>query len=442
MGLVEQHDFSRSGQRLKVAIAGFGVEGKAILKYLQAQGGAMDITVLDQTEVSIPEGVNKEIGPLVFDGELAYDIVWRASPAIAPQRLQTSGQVMTMTQEFFARCPAPIIGVTGSKGKGTTSALCAEILKRAGAKVHLVGNIGRPALEALEQIKSDDIVVFELSSFQLWDLKVSPQVAVVLMIEPEHLDVHSDLNDYVQAKSNITRWQAPNDVTIYYPDNPLTAQAAEVGLGRKIKILTREGANIVDDKLVVDGQTICPTKEFGLLGEHNHANIAAALTAAWQFRQDVDAAATAIKAFKGLPHRLELISTKNGVGYIDDSISTTPSSALAAIKAFHQPKVIILGGSDKGSDYSALAQELADSDSVIKALLIGATTGKIRVELDKCGFKSYESLAGGMEVVVKRAAELAPKGSVVLLSPACASFDMFKDYLDRSAQFKAAVDKL
>ena len=167
----------------------------------------------------------------------------------------------------------------------------------------------------------------------------------------------------------------------------------------------------------------------------------AALTAAWQLEKGPKAAAKAIREFKGLPHRLQIIADKKGIKFVDDSISTTPTSAMAALEAFNGPKVIILGGSDKGADFTPLAKQLSQSRET-KALLMGETTGKIRVCLENAGFKSYESIAGGMSIVVKRAAELANVGGCVLLSPACASFDMFEDYKDRAEQFKAAVEKL
>ena len=438
---MERKDFVSSGKRLKVAIAGFGIEGRAILDYLKVRGGDMDITVLDQGPVDVPKGVEAVLGADVFDRELDYDLVWRASPSIAPSRLKTGGEVTTMTQEFFSECPAPIIGVTGTKGKGTTAALTADILKAAGKPVHLLGNIGVPALSKLPEIKAEDIVVFELSSFQLWDLKQSPHVAVVLMIEPDHLDVHSDLDDYLNAKSNIARWQQLDDAVIYDGSNPLSVRVGEVGLGKKLKLPSATTAVIKTDVLSIDGQEICPVADFGLIGQHNHLNIMAALTAAWQYEKAPKAAAKAIREFKGLPHRLQVIADKQGIKFVDDSISTTPTSAIAAIKSFDGPKVIILGGSDKGADFNPLAKELSQRNDT-KALLMGETTGKIRVCLDNAGFKSYESLAGGMDTVVKRASELAGAGGSVLLSPACASFDMFKDYKDRAEQFKAAVDKL
>jgi UDP-N-acetylmuramoylalanine--D-glutamate ligase len=331
--------------------------------------------------------------------------------------------------------------VTGTKGKGTTATLISQILTASGQRAQLVGNIGRPALELLADIKSADVVIYELSSFQLWDIKQSPQLAVVLMIEPEHLDKHESLDDYVAAKSNIARWQSSDDRVIYHPSNKLSAKVAGVGLGKKLKYLSPQGAHIRDGQLVIEEQVICSVKDFGLLGEHNHENIAAALTASWLFSQDAAAAAKVIKGFKGLPHRLQIAAVKKGVSYVDDSFATTPATTAAAANSFTQPKVMIIGGSDKGSEYGGRAKVLAKSN-IRRILLIGQMAPVIESELKNAGLTNYEIVSGGMDRIVARSAELAEAGDVVLLSPACASFDMFKDYIDRAEQFKAAVESL
>ncbi|HEX9679095.1 MAG TPA: UDP-N-acetylmuramoyl-L-alanine--D-glutamate ligase [Candidatus Saccharimonadales bacterium] len=444
MGLIDRRDTPLSGQRRTVAIAGFGLEGKSILEYLQKQGGESDITILDQQpnpKIPVPDGVSADLRPTVFESELNYDQVWRASPQIAPQRLKAAGELRTLTQEFFANCPAPIIGVTGTKGKGTTSTLIAKILEADKQTVHLVGNIGQPALSVLDKIKATDYVVFELSSFQLWDLKQSPQVAVVLMVEPEHLDVHDGLDDYIQAKCNIARWQGPDDVVIYHSDNQLSAKIASVGLGKKIKYLTTEGAHIRGGEILINEQNICSVEAVALPGKHNLENICAAVTAAWQYTQNTQAIKQVVTSFKGLPHRLQLVSVKNGVEYVDDSFGTTPQTAIAAIESYSEPKILILGGSDKGSNFEELAAAVK-SGGVKKVLLIGQMAQSIRATLDKIGYKQYVKASGSMSDIVKQAASMAVKGDVVLLSPACASFDMFKNYVDRADQFVAAVRDL
>ena len=439
MGLMQPRQTHDSSQRLRVAIAGFDVEGRATYEYL-SQRPDVEITVIDQQDVEVPAGVSKLTGPEVFAGELDFDEIWR-TPGLAPGKLKTAGQITSGTIEFFKKCPAKIIGVTGTKGKGTTASLIARILKTSGQRVHLVGNIGRPALKALPSIQPNDIVVFELSSFQLWDLKQSPQVAVVVMIEPDHLDVHKDMDDYLSAKSNIVRWQSTEDTTVFFSGDELSAKVASSGLGRKLPVPDTETAQISQGVLSVEGQDICSAEEFGLLGEHNHANVLAASVASWQFSQNVEAMAEAIRGFKGLPHRLQLIASKNGVDFVDDSISTTPTSAIAALRAFEGPKAIILGGSDKGSEFDKLASELA-SQQQVKAVLIGQTASKIKRALDRAGYKDYEMVSGGMMEIVRTAVTNLGGSGTVLLSPACASFDMFDDYQDRADKFKQAVQGL
>lgn len=436
---MQPREFNASGQLRRVAIAGFDVEGKATYDYLKDQPDVA-ITILDEKPVAVPPGVAANLGKQVFDGILDFDEIWR-TPGLAPRRLHTSGEVTSGTIEFFKRCPAPIIGITGSKGKGTTATLTANILERSGQTVHLVGNIGQPALRKLPVVKSRDVVVFELSSFQLWDLAASPQVAVVVMVEPDHLDVHASLSEYLTAKSNIARWQSTDDVVIFAGDNELSQKVASPGLGRKLPLMSPPAAWLKDDWLMMDNAAICSVSDFGLPGVHNHLNIAAAVTAAWQFAQDPSAAASAIKEFKGLPHRLQLIATKNKLSFVDDSISTTPSAAIAAIKAFPGPKAIILGGSDKGANFDELAVELSAQDGA-KAVLVGQTAPKIQQALDKAGFKDYDRVAGGMSEIVQAAIKMLGGAGTVLLSPACASFDMFKDYQDRAEKFKKIVEDL
>lgn len=438
MALIQRQD--QAGERLKVAIAGFELEGQATYRYLRRKG-EYDITVLDErTDISPPNGVASQLGPDVFSEELKFDQVWRTA-GLPPSKIKTSGQITSATSEFLARCPAPVIGVTGAKGKGTTATIISQILKASKLTVHLVGNIGQPALDVLDQVQPEDFVVFELSSFQLWDVKQSPEVAVVLMVEPEHLDKHTSLEDYLQAKSNIARWQGEGDVVIYHPTNKLSAKVAKVGLGKKIRYFHPEGAHIQDGYLTIEGHRICLVEEFGLPGQHNHENIAAAVTAAWRFSQNAMAFKQAITGFKGLPHRLEIIGEKDGVRYVDDSIATTPSAAIAALESFNEPKVLILGGSDKGADFKPLAKALTKAD-IRRVLLIGQMADTLEVTLKKAHFTNYEKVEGKMSDIVAKASAVAKTGDVVLLSPACASFDMFKDYQDRAEQFKAAVKTL
>lgn len=429
----------------KIALVGFGRENESAYRHFARQGH--DITIFDESlspALPVPSGVKANLGKdktsLLFEG--GFDLVLR-TPPINPSRLRGL-PVWSATREFFAQCPAPIIGVTGTKGKGTTASLIDSILRAAGIKCHLVGNIGKPALDILDNLKGDEVVVYELSSFQLWDMEQSPQTAVVLMIEPDHLDVHPSFDDYLRAKGNITRWQKAGDVCVYLGKNSYSRQLAELSSGDKLPFGQPPGAYTREGYFWMNEQKICSIQQIKLPGAHNLLNACAAITAAWRFTNDPRAIAKGLALFEGLDHRLKLVGEVAGAAYYDDSIATTPGSAIAAIRAFKRPKILILGGSDKGAYFGGLIKEIARSRSVKAVIAVGTLGSSIARGLAGAGFKNVVNL--GLDVsmpeVVNRACALAKKGDVVVLSPAAASFDMFKSYEDRGEQFKAAVKRL
>lgn len=434
---------------MKIAIAGYGVEGKANYEYW-SKDPANEVTIVDESvtpKTPLPSGAATILGPGAFQKLDGFDLVIRTA-GLSPYKITTDGRVWSATNEFLEKCPAPIIGVTGTKGKGTTSSMIASILKAAGRKVWLVGNIGLASLDVLSEIQSSDIVVYELSSFQLWDAERSPHIAVVLGIEPEHLDVHRDFEDYVAAKGNIRRFQTTNDLCIYQQDNQYSVQIARsIDAPRQPYGLdASEGSHVRrtdDDEFFYVGEhIICSTSEVALKGRHNIDNACAAVAVAHHLSVSNDAIAEGLRDFKGLSHRLSFVATVDGVSYYDDSIATTPSSAIAAIDAFSEPKVIILGGSYKGSDFSELAAHIKEQAD-IQAILIGQEAPRIASALDAVGFDRYEIIENATATAfTRRAAELARPGSVVLLSPSAASFGLFKDYVDRGNQFIAAVNAL
>jgi UDP-N-acetylmuramoylalanine--D-glutamate ligase len=426
----------------RVAIVGFGVEGQSAYHYFADKGA--DVTIYHKERPPhVPQDVRVVEDARAHD-LMGYDVVVR-SPAVRPDSLQTDGRVTSVVKEFFTVFPRErIIGVTGSKGKGTTSSLIYEMLKAAGKGVHLAGNIGFPALDLLPRISDDDYVVLELSSFQLWDLEMSPHLAVLLMMEPDHLDVHTDVQEYINAKANIASHQSPDDLLIYLPTNAMTLQAAAQATGQKIPYTLAPGAHVEGDFIVIDEQKIIKTSKLGVVGKYNIDNACAAVTAAWQITQDVEAMRRGLAEFKGLPHRLQLVAEVDGVAFYDDSIATTPGSAIADIRSFSQPKVLILGGSDKGADFTDLAQEIA-RQHMRAIVLIGELQNKIHMALRTAGVDENLVHALGspsMPDIVQRASELAKPGDVVIMAPACASFDMFKNYKDRGEQFVAAVKSL
>lgn len=447
---------------MKVAVAGYGVEGKANDEYWRHMGH--DVTILDERPelTDTPDGVPVVTGPEAFTHAGEFDMVVR-SAGVAPHKLAGATKLWSGTNEFFARCPAPIIGVTGSKGKGTTCSLITSILRAAGYTVHLVGNIGVPGLAQLPHIKPSDVVVYELSSFQLWDAERSPHIAVVVHIEPDHLDVHADMAEYLGAKANIARHQTQDDVLIYHPtshDAAAIAQASPYAATRAVRYGDAAGgvAGIASVYVSPDGQNfmagtgstatvLAPVGALKLPGAHNQDNACAAITACLAFAPDIhpQAIAQGLAAFTGLDHRLHYVATVGDVRYYDDSIATTPGSAIAALKAFGQPKLLIVGGSSKGASYQELAQTIAHAN-VRHIIAIGQTGPAITQALDnEAPHVRYTLLpveGTTMQAIVAAAHAHAQPGDVVILSPAAASFGMFKNYKDRGEQFVAAVHTL
>ncbi len=429
---------------MNIAIAGYGVEGEASYHYYNTADN--DVTILDandQPSHSLPEDAKSILGEHAFDHLEQFDMVVR-TPSLSPSKLGPAKKIWSATNEFFEKCPASIVGVTGTKGKGTTSSLIALMLEKAGRKVHLLGNIGKPALTELPNISKDDIVVFELSSFQLWDLVKSPHIAVVLMVEPDHLNVHKDFEDYVNAKANIGRYQGTDDMLVYHPTNESSARiASESQAGIKKRYLTPEAAHVQDGVIMIDGQAICPVEQVGLHGEYNLQNICAAVSVCWQLGANIDALSSTVKEFKGLEHRLEFVATKQGIDFYNDSYSSAPTATMGAISAFSQPIILIVGGYDRGIDLQPLAKAIWLSPMVKQVIIIGSIRERLAIVLREVGVTNFIiSNSQSMDDVVADATEKSHPGDVVLLSPGCASFDMFKDFSERGREFKRVVGEL
>ncbi len=451
----------------KVAIIGAGTEGIETLKYLLKQGAIL--TVLDQREDihNIPELQNKDIqvsgGKDYLEGLSEFDIIVR-SPGVKrtlPQLIEAEKKGVKVTSHtilFFEACPSPIIGVTGTKGKGTTSTLIYEMLKEEGLDAYLGGNIGVPPLQFIDKLKPTSWVVLELSSFQLEDMQVSPHISVMLMIVGEHLgkDVHGTQNyhesmeEYVDAKRNILRWQGPDDFAVINRDY-LASHESDIHTEAKIFQVSREREAYTDGCYVKDGavwlkkhdskREVVKTSDIVLPGRHNLENVCAAAMAANLAGVSLTSIAKVLKTFKGLEHRLELVRDFRGVRYYDDSFSTTPETAIAAIEAFDAPEILILGGSSKNSDFTELGQLISTRVNIKAVIGIGDEWNKIKLKMKSEKLKIVEGLQS-MEEVVRNAAILAEPGDVVLLSPACASFGMFKNYKERGELFKKAVQEL
>lgn len=444
---------------MKVALLGYDVEGRASYAYFTARGH--EVTICDQNpDTVVPDGVPAQLGEGYLDGLDQFDLLVR-TPGLNPERIleknpTVADKVWSGTNEFYQHRPtANTIAVTGTKGKGTTSSLIARILETAGKQVFLGGNIGVPALSFIDQVTQDSWVVLETSSFQATDLRYSPHIGVCLMIVPEHLNWHRDFDDYVRAKQQLFVHQTPEDVLVAYADNASTRQIADASRAQKIWYSTH--ANAIDPSMAEQMHAgayernghiymcdteICTVDEIALLGAHNWQNVCAAVAATWDIvGHDRGIIRSVITTFRGLEHRLELVRSLNGVAYYDDSFGTTPETAIVAIQAFQEPKIVILGGSDKGVTYDELAKVVVTSD-VKHALLIGDMGPRIRTALDAVGFTAYTDGGSDMSEIVSKARSLAEAGDVVLLSTGCASFDMFANYKDRGQQFQQAVNAL
>ena len=424
---------------MNIAILGYGVEGKSVYNYYHSKFPEAHFTAYDnnpEPKNPIPKGMDFVGGVKDFKG-ITADVAVK-TPAIAPWKVEVTGEVTTMSREFLKECPAPVIGVTGTKGKGTTSSLIKSILDAAGKKTWLVGNIGVGAFDVLPQVSPDNIVVYELSSFQLWDIDASPQVAVVLGIEPEHLDVHKDFDDYLNAKGHIAEYQNESDRVVYKYTNEYSAAIAKKSPAQSVPYLNESGAYIKDGFFYFGETQICSTDVMRIPGDHNKENACAAIAAVWEWVQDPTVIEKGLSEFEGLPYHIELIRELDGVKYYNDSFSTAPAATHVALKALPNPTVLIAGGYDRGYNYKEMADVILDQKNVKKVLLIGQTGQKVAEHLPE---EVYE-IGDDFKSSVDRARELAMNGDVVLLSPGFASFDMFPNFTARGQQFTEMVNNL
>ena len=425
----------------KVAVLGLGVNNRYLADYLRKSG--IDFSVV--ADWKGPDELSEKIKN--------FDVVFRTPglPYLSEpiQAVRQQGTLIySQTKLFFDLCPARIIGVTGTKGKGTTATLIQKILEKAGRRAYLAGNIGADPFAFLDEVKPDDFVVLELSSFQLQDLHKSPHVAVVLKIVPEHLDHHEDFEEYVNAKKSVVRYQTKDDFTVLNYDSLVAREFANATPAKvfwnSAENEVRPGCYVKNEKILLSGVELMPVSKVGLLGHFNLENVTAACAAVVAAGVADDAAMReVIRDFKGLPHRLEFVRELKDVKFYDDSFATTPETAVAAISAFESPLVLIVGGSEKKSDYAPLAKMIAASK--IKTLVaIGVTGPKIAALSREAGYngKVIDQNLSDMGLIVAAANQAAEAGDTVLLSPASASFDMFANYKQRGELFNKFVKKL
>ncbi len=431
---------------MKIAILGYDVEGRASYDYFAAQGGH-ELTIHDRNPYTkVPEDAASVLGDNYLDDLDQYDLLMRTAGLpphiILEKNPDVAAKITSHINEFLKVCPTKnVIGVTGTKGKGTTSTLITKMLEASGKEVQLGGNIGRPPLTFLNKLSVDSWVVLELSSFQLSDLTQSPLIGICLMVVPEHLDWHPDLAGYIHAKSSLFEHQTAGDTAIYFAENETSKQIASHGQGQKIPYYAPPGASVKDNAIVIEGKEICKTTELKLLGRHNWQNVCAAVTAVWQVTQNTQAIRSVATTFTSLEHRLEFFRELDGVRYYDDSYGTAPETAMVAMEAFEQPEILILGGRGKGIPFDELAKAVAER-RVKHVITIGETGPEIAADLRAQGYEDITESRGNIDEIAALARRLAEPGDVVLLSTACTSFDMFKNYRERGEEFKRAVQAL
>ena len=448
----------------KVAVIGLGVSNIPLLDYLYEKKA--QVTVFDERTIDeIPQNIINKINTYEFKNSFGknclenlkgFNIIFR-SPSCLPtkpelQEEANRGAIVTTEVEMLMEmCPCKIIGVTGSDGKTTTTSMINAILQKAGYNTFLGGNIGTPLFTRLPEIKPDDIVVLELSSFQLMNMHVSPDISVITNITPNHLNIHKDYEEYIEAKKNIFKYQDEKGILILNYDNDITRSCSKEANGKAIFFSSKEKLDngfIVDENVVKECEDkvrkhILNTDEVILRGNHNFQNIATAL-AATKTLVDTDVAVQAIKEFKPVEHRIEFIREIDGVKWYNDSASSSPTRTLSGINAFKENIILIAGGYDKNLDYGPLAKPVVDKVSAL--ILIGQTAEKIfdavKGEADKQNKKIDIYMCDSLEQTIDIAKKSAKKGDVVLFSPASASFDMFKNFADRGEKFKNLVNNI
>ncbi len=452
------NEYIDSLKNRRVTVIGAGVSNRPLIKLL-CQAGIVP-TVCDRSTELHPEleglTLNASLGEGYLDA-LDADVIFRTPglhPDVPPLRAaRQAGALVTSEMEVFMRlCPCRIIAVTGSDGKTTTTSLIAQMLRDGGYRVHVGGNIGKPLLAEIPDMRAEDIVVLELSSFQLHSMSCAPDVAVITNLAPNHLDVHPSYADYVDAKKQIFLHQRPDSLLVLNADNADTAACAPEAQGR-VCWFSRQKAVEYGVYLAPDGniiraengseRVIMPASDICLPGVHNIENMMAAFAAVSAFLPDEALRHTAT-TFAGVAHRLETVRVLRGVRFINDSIASSPSRTEAGLRCFDDKLILIAGGKDKGVPFDDLGPLICEH---VKSLyLTGATSDKIKAAVEnaaeyKRGAPAIHCIDDFTETVRAAAAE-AVEGDIVLLSPASTSFDRFKNFEERGNTFRTIVEEL
>ena len=477
-------EFNKKLQSSKIAVIGLGVSNIPLIKYLKDLNA--NVVVFDKRNIEkIDNHIIKYLrennivgnfGENYLENLKGFDIIFR-SPSCRPDTQELldekkRGAIITSEIEMVVKlCPGKVIGITGSDGKTTTTSLIYEILKKANYSCYLGGNIGTPLFDKLPDMKKEDIIVLELSSFQLMDMEVSPNISVITNITPNHLDIHKSYEEYIDSKKNIFKFQTENDILVLNYNNEIVKNFEKEAKG-KVVFFSKEdklenGVMFNDDiiKYAENGirRQLLNVKDVKLRGKHNYENICTAIAATYTLA-DFDVIVEAVKEFKGVEHRLEFVKNINGVKWYNDSIGSSPTRTIAGLRAFEEDIILIAGGYDKHLDYGPLAVPILEKVSTL--ILLGQTAKKIensvKNEIEKLngeiyGENNYQILkynlnkeekviklymANSLEETVEIANKEATDKDVVLFSPASASFDMFKNFMERGEKFKNLVNNI
>ena len=438
-------EFNDKLKTSKIAIIGLGVSNLPLLDYLYELGA--NVTIFSDTKIELDlTKYNYPVYDNGLDKLVGFDIIFR-SPGCLPSReelvkeKERGAYVTTEVNEVVRLTPAKVIGITGSDGKTTTTTLIDLVLKSSGYNTFLGGNIGTPLFTRIGEMKKTDIVVLELSSFQLMDMTVSPDISVITNITPNHLDKHKDMEEYIESKCNIFKY--PGSLLVLNDDNPVTKNLKSDRLVRYFSRTHKTNAFYIKDKAIfIDDKEVLKQSDINIRGIHNLENICTVLSATCDLI-NMDKAIKAIKEFKGVEHRLEFVREIDGVKWYNDSVSSSPTRTIAGLNSYDEDIVLIAGGYDKNLDYTPIAKPIIEH--VSKLILFGATKNKI-YEAVKKEMKANKHLdiyvLDTLDEVVNKAREVAIAGEVVLFSPASASFDMFKNFADRGIKYKDLVNKL
>ncbi len=455
-------EFNNYIRQKRVAVLGIGVSHIPLIDYLYKHSAY--VTLFDKNE-KIDKNIIRKINDYGMKLSLGenyleklnnFDIIFR-SPSIRPDcpeiiKEQERGAILTSEIELVVEiCPGTVIGVTGSDGKTTTSSLIYEILKQNNKKCYLGGNIGVPLFTKLDEMDEDCYVVLELSSFQLMTMEVSPKISVITNITPNHLDIHKSYDEYIEAKSNIFKYQDKKSILVLNYDNEITRNFANEANGKVVYFSSKEKLDngiIVDDgiiKIAEDGlrRHILNTKNIHLKGMHNYENICAAIGATKSILE-IEKQVKPISEFRGVEHRLEYVRKINEIKWYNDSIGTSPTRTIAGLNSFEEKIVLIAGGYDKHLDYEPLAKPIIEHVSSL--ILLGQTANKIE-SVVKNELKNQSKdipiyKVNSLEEAIIIAKQVAKLGEIVLFSPASASFDMFKDFAERGNKFKKIVQEM